>query len=100
MVGWDWLGAPPGALESCGIEAKKMECPMRDGKDGLKAKAELLSLDHLQRDSRHFRIPCFRACAATLDEASRFGYINSNAMYFILAREPKQSIQPLFVQPL
>jgi len=25
MVGWDWLGAPPGALESCGIEAKKME---------------------------------------------------------------------------
>ena len=66
MVGWDWLGAPPGALESCGIEAKKMECPMRDGKDGLKAKAELLSLDHLQRDSHHithFRISPFpRVC--------------------------------------
>ena len=25
MVGWDWLGAPPGALGGCGIEAKKME---------------------------------------------------------------------------
>ena len=57
MVGWDWLGAPPGALESCGIEAKKMERPMRVGKDGLKAKAELLSLDHLQRDSSYHALP-------------------------------------------
>ena len=98
MVGWDWLGAPPGALESCGIERRRWNRLMRDGKDGLKAKAKRLSLDHLQRDSRHITLPLLPA--ATLDEASRFGYINSNAMYFILARELKQSVQPLFVQPL
>jgi len=69
---------------------------MREGKDGLEAKAERLSLDHLHRDSHHItllHLPgtsyCFRACAATLDEASRFRYINSDAMYFILARELK-----------
>lgn len=90
MVGWDWLGAPPGALESCGIEAKKMELSDARRERWPEGQGRAIKLGPSAS-------PCFRACAATLDEASRFGYINSNAMYFILAREPKQSIQPLFV---